>query len=174
MSVACFCPQRMCVTCTMLHVMPHAHPAFSGPQWSGTSTSSTFSDPTTPFSLIEQERQLQTMLDEVCERENQLVAQMTELQQLKASPVAGLLSSLNDWLDGPLTWRWRQSSVGGPCRCRELRSLLQPMPTPYTYFRRCCFSFALKPMLNIRQTLILCKAAVYTARSSALHRDSKP
>lgn len=33
----------------------------------------------------EQEQQLQTMLDEVCERENQLVAQMKELQQLKAS-----------------------------------------------------------------------------------------
>ncbi|CAM9121890.1 unnamed protein product, partial [Ectocarpus sp. 4 AP-2014] len=36
------------------------------------------------------ERQLQTMLDEVCERENQLVAQMTELQQLKAAEGAAL------------------------------------------------------------------------------------
>lgn len=33
----------------------------------------------------QQESQLETMLDEVCERERQLVAQMAELQQLKAS-----------------------------------------------------------------------------------------
>ncbi|CAN0445203.1 unnamed protein product, partial [Ectocarpus sp. 12 AP-2014] len=38
----------------------------------------------------EKEKQLQTMLDEVCERENQLVAQMTELQQLKAAEGAAL------------------------------------------------------------------------------------